>query len=89
MHLHRHTSLNDFAARLGNIPEIVEYDIASVIVAKEETGPRWSPTSSRDAMSTMWRQVSDRPLRTRDGPNDVYLCSPACMNVYLGGAMPK
>lgn len=83
--------INDFAAGLGNIPEIVEYDIASVIgVAKEED--RASVVPGLQAVmpcQQCGRQVSDRPLRTRDGPNDVYLCSPACMNVYLGGAMPK
>ena len=77
--------INDFASRLASIPEIVEYEIANVIgVGKEEDRATVVPGLQVVVpCSQCGRQVRDRQLRARDGGREVYLCSPACMNVYL------
>lgn len=83
--------VNDFAVRLGNIPEIVEYDIANVIgVGKEED--RASVVPGLQVVmpcQQCGRQVRGHPLRVREGSEDIYLCSPACMNVYLGAPLNR
>lgn len=78
--------INDFAVRLGEIPEIVEYDIANVIgVGKEED--RASVVPGLHVVmpcQQCGRQMRDHPLKVREGTEEIYLCSPACMNVYTG-----
>ena len=83
--------VNDFTVRLGEIPEIVEYDIANIIgVGKEEDRATVVP-GLQVVMSCQQcgKQVADRHLKVREGSEEVYLCSPGCMSVYTQTALDR
>jgi Lrp/AsnC family leucine-responsive transcriptional regulator len=76
--------INEFAGRLGRIPEILEYDIANVIsVAKENQRAVIEP-GLRVVIpcSQCGREMREEPLRLREEGKEFYLCSPTCMNAF-------
>ena len=76
--------INDFAARLGSIPEILEYDIANVIsVAKELDRAVVAPGLSVIMQCTQCgREMRDEPIRLKENGKEFYLCSPSCMSAF-------
>lgn len=76
--------INEFAARLGSISEIQEYDIANVIsVGKEEERAVIAPGLHVVIQcSQCGREVREEPLKLKENGLEVYLCSPTCMNAF-------
>lgn len=82
-------AVNDFAARLGSIPEILEYEIANVIgVGKEEDRAVVAPgLHVVIPCSQCGRQMREEPLRVRENGQDFYLCSPTCVTAFQARAV--
>jgi Lrp/AsnC family leucine-responsive transcriptional regulator len=76
--------INDFAARLGSIPEVLEYDIANVIsVAKELDRAVVAPGLNVVLhCQQCGREMREEPIRVKDNGKEFYLCSPTCMNAF-------
>ncbi len=76
--------INDFAAKLGSITEVLEYDIANVIsVAKElDRAVVASGLSVVMQCTQCGREMRDEPIRLKENGKDFYLCSPLCMNNF-------
>jgi len=77
-------AVNDFAARLGTIPEVQEYEIANIIgVGKEEDRAVVAPgLRAVVPCQQCGRQMREEPLRVRENGLDVYLCSPTCLAAF-------
>lgn len=74
--------INDFASKLASIPQVLEYDIANVIgVAKELDRAVVSPGVSPVVIcSNCGKEVREEPLRTREGGENRFVCSTACLS---------
>ncbi|MBI0584175.1 MAG: winged helix-turn-helix transcriptional regulator [Methanomassiliicoccus sp.] len=74
--------INDFAAKVGAIPEVLEYDIANVIsVAKELDRAVIAPGLNLVFQCMQCgKDIRDEPLKVRDGGRNIYLCSAECIN---------
>ncbi|MGE5379324.1 MAG: winged helix-turn-helix transcriptional regulator [Candidatus Saccharibacteria bacterium] len=74
--------INEFAANLGTIPEVQEYDIANVIsVAKELHRAVVAPGLSVVMQCNQCgKEMRDEPIRFKENGRDLYVCSPSCLN---------
>lgn len=74
--------INDFAARLGSVPEIQEYDIANVInVVKELDRAVVAPGLNVVFQCSLCnRDIRGEPIRVRDNGKESYFCSSRCFN---------
>jgi len=79
--------VNEFAAKLGGVPEVAEYEIANVISVVKETG-RAVITNGLNVVvqcEQCGRDVRDQAIRLRDSGEDHYLCTPACLSAFQAG----
>lgn len=76
--------INEFAARLGSVPEIFEYEIANIIgVGKESDRAVIAPGLQVVVpCSQCGRQMHQEPMRLRENGREFHLCSPACMIAF-------
>jgi hypothetical protein len=76
--------INEFAAKLGTIPEVQEYDIANVIsVAKELHRAVVAPGLNVIMQCTQCgKEMREEPIRLRENGKELYVCSPTCMNAH-------
>ena len=76
--------VNDFVSRLASIPEIQEYDIASVIsVGKELDRAVVAPGLTVVVpCSQCGREIRGEPLRARGNGSTATLCCPQCLSIY-------
>ncbi|MDW5562604.1 MAG: winged helix-turn-helix transcriptional regulator [Methanomassiliicoccus sp.] len=72
--------INDFAARLASIPQVLEYDIASVISVDKELDRAVVAPGVNPIMlcGHCGREIRDEPLRLRDSVRTHFLCSEEC-----------
>jgi DNA-binding Lrp family transcriptional regulator/YHS domain-containing protein len=76
--------INDFVSRLGEIPEIMEYEIANIIGVVRE-GPR---TLIKTGLSVIMqcayckKEIRDEGTRVKLDGKDYYLCCPTCTKAF-------
>jgi len=76
--------INDFVRRLGDVPEIMEYEIANIIGVVRE-GPRAlvKPGLSVVMQCAYCRKdIRDEGVKVRLGGRDHYLCCPTCAKAF-------
>ncbi len=76
--------VNEFVAQLASVPEIQEYDLASVIsVGKELDRAVVAPGLSVIVQcSQCEREIRGEPIRMRSNGSTAFLCSPQCLATY-------
>jgi len=72
--------INDFVRRLGEIPEIIEYDISNIIhVVKENQRALIIPNLNLVLQcQSCKKEIRDNPVRIKSDRRDYYFCSNAC-----------
>jgi DNA-binding Lrp family transcriptional regulator len=75
-------AINEFASKLASIPQVLEYDIANVIgVVKELDRAVISPDVNPVVICCKCgREIREEPLRTKEGGENLFVCSTACLN---------
>lgn len=83
--------INDFASKLASIPQVLEYDIASVIsVAKELDRAVVAPgVSLVRVCENCGKEIRDEPLRLKDDGRSFYLCSSECLSVMRAKTLDR
>ncbi len=82
--------VNDFVTGLASIPEIQEYDIASVIsVGKELDRAVVAPGLNVIVpCSQCGKDIRGEPIRARSNGSTAFLCCPQCLSTYRSSNSP-
>jgi Lrp/AsnC family leucine-responsive transcriptional regulator len=76
--------INDFVSRLGDVPEIMEYEIANIIGVVRE-GPRALVKAGLSVVmqcAFCKKEIRDEGVKVRLEGKDYYLCSPTCTKAF-------
>lgn len=76
--------INDFIGKLGELPEVLEYDITNVIDVIRES-PRALVASNMNIVvqcSLCGKAIRERGIRTKLDGKDLYFCGSSCQKVF-------
>lgn len=76
--------INDFVGRLGDIPEIIEYDIANIInVVKEQQRALVEQNAIVVVQCSFCKkEIRDDPFKFKADGRDYYLCCQTCLKSF-------
>ncbi len=76
--------INDFVAGLGEVPEIIEYDISNIIqVVKENQRALVEPDISVILPCAFCKkEIRDGPIKLKADDRDYYLCCTTCLKSF-------
>lgn len=79
-------AINDFVSRLGEVPEIAEYDISNIISVAKEQQRALVETNVSLVLQCAYckKEIRDDPLRLRGDEKDYYLCCSTCLKSFQG-----
>lgn len=77
-------AINDFVSRLGEVPEIAEYDISNIISVAKEQQRALVETNVSLVLQCAYckKEIRDDPLRLRGDEKDYYLCCSTCLKSF-------
>lgn len=76
--------INDFVARLGEVQEIIEYDISNIIhVVKEDQRALVEPEISVVLQCAFCKkEMREEPIKLKAEDRDYYLCCTSCLKSF-------
>lgn len=76
--------INDFVTRLGNIPEIMEYDIANIVTVIEEKHRALVASGASLVLECPQckNEIMDDAVKIKVDGKDFYLCSTECSKAF-------
>ena len=76
--------INDFVSRLGDVPEIVEYDTANIINVAKEQQRALVETNISVVLQCSYckKEIRDGPLKLKADGKDYYLCCSTCLKSF-------